>query len=1120
MKDSMKDLLTRLDSILAEGSVAPGEKKALSFKIQKLEKMKKKIEEYQQSLYSVKAASLPRELEKEQNQLADKIAVFLEKIEREYDELNKKSTGNGDTPIKLENLLKGIKKNCSQILKVYQQINNKDMTSGNFIFRGINSTEDALYGMPYNHRRAKDSDQFIHKLADDYMKRIGIKARRTNSIFTTSDKNQASQYGKHVYIIFPVDGFDFCYSKNIKDLVLTNYKYLDTFLNYDVVDEIKGIVTKTWEEASEGDSIKHVFNNISSIDDLLTTYNKHIGDMDKLTNLVEKGVLPKKVGSLLDQVYTENDKPKEIFDFDDNDIYGAILSKHEIYINGKYYAIRSDYLKEIRKFITDLDLSDVELPEKYGKAPEGLMFVNDIVKVIRGSNAGKIGIVYNILPQQVDIKTSYDGSSIFYDIPYDGLEVVDQSVQNKWKWKRGDEVIPTSEDSPFCGYTGEVVEIKDDEPAVGVKFDKPDNTSRYFYNFELVKSTPETQKKYEKLRNPTFQLNDRVVVIDQNSPFYQFTGTISYIYTYSPSPYEVTIDRAGKSPTFKARQLGLESENKDKVKEPIGSGDTVLIKKKGSVYDGELGVIIAIYNDGETSVQLLKGNTAYIDLNYLFKHVQEAQIETDIVEGSVVTVISGDGIGLSGVVIDKEGDSITLKFPMGGVLKTTVSNVKLRIIKDSKGNAINIGDIVTVNNPTQETEDGDFVVSRFTYKNVYKNVYFRVELVSESGKSIMAAPDDITVVSTKMFKKGDKVKIIAGNLAGVEGVVTGNTAIYVKVDTPDGEMSYYEDELEPIIGNEKEENTENLPMPGQKFQIGDTVKVINPDSMYVGKIGKVTSMPKEGLGYGVKFPDAYSNIHFDHDELELVPEQKSSSFKHNDIVEINESPFIANGTLGMVISEDPLLVRILEGDKFGKEFSFGATNLTKIPTYRVGEKVKVINQKLSSFGKTGVILENMGGSLFLVKMDDIAIIVKESSIKRIPNKTTPQPTNTDKIQVGDKVKVNSTWSSLHGKVGTVQAVGDIFADVVIPPDGPEHPTTLELSQLIKIGSNTPDVPTSTKIEIGDIVEVDPAKYPQYAGKKYKVKHMTEDQEVLLIYDLSNQDKGLISVGADEVKKVS
>jgi len=1239
----MKDLLARLDSILAEGSVAPGEKKALSFKLNKLEKMKEKIQKYQHSFSSMKNISLPAELQKEQNQLAEKIAIFTEKLEREYNELNKRLIGKGDTPIKLENLLKGIKKNCSQILKVYQQINNKDLTSNNFLFRGIRSQKDAFYGTPYTNRLPKDSDEFINKLADDYMKRMGIKARRSNSIFATGDRKQASKYGEE-YIIFPVDGFDFCYSKNIKDLILSDFNYLTTFLNSDVVTEIIEIVRKTWKEASEGDKIKQEFDDITSINLLLTdTSYSHNKDMRKLAKLVEKGVLPKKVGSLLEQIYNEDNKPKQKFNFVDNDIYGAILSKNEIYINSKYYAINAKYTKSICKFISDLDLTDVELPEKYGKLTKELKFINDIVKIVNGSDSGKIGIVYEVSNQQANVKTSFDGNIIF-DIPFDDLEVIDK---NQWKWKKGDKVIPTSKNSALRGYEGEVIEIKDNESIVGVKFDKPNDKSYYFYNFELVKSTPETKKKYEELKISMFQVNDRVVIIDPDSPFYQLTGTIVYVFTYDTVSYDVRIDKSFINFIFKPTQIGFKSENKDKIKEPIASGDTVLIKKEGSEYDGKIGVIISVQNSGQAGVQLVGENTKYqyISLKHLFKHNQEAtHNKIDIVVGSVVKVIKGGATGSRGVVIDKEDDDIIIQFYTGNTLKTTVYDVEPKIIKDSKGTAINIGDKVIVNNDELGSDDGNLVVRGFTYTKDDNLAVFAVELYTESGKTIIATPNDITIESTKKFKIGDKVKIISGGLTGFEGEVVDNDGSFIKVSTPQGVLAYKEKELELVANNGKKEDPEEAsntfnpvegdkveliksvhdaakgtkgtieyistfdliyikvegtskiitvpdksylkkidsfskdkfkvgdkvkvvdpshkfygkegyidfvwvdgnfdvkektsqvefyvtkdqiekiktkePIPGQKFQIGDTVKVIEPDSVYFGKIGKVTFIPKKELGYGVKFSDAHSDIHFDQDELELVVKQKND-FKYGDIVEFNKSPIVANGTLGMVTNSDPLLVKILEGDKFGKEFSFDTTQLSKIPMYKVGEKIEVINPKLSLFGKTGVIVDTKNSMLYvkLIGTKD-TIIFNNTSVKRIPDKDIPQPIHADKIQVGDKVKVKSSWSKLFGKIGIVQAVGDTFADVVIPPDGPENPTTIELSSLTKIETNTSINPTFSKIEIGDIVEVDIVKYPQYAGKKYKVKHMTKDREVLLVYDLSDQAKNLITVGADEVKKLS
>lgn len=76
-----------------------------------------------------------------------------------------------------------------------------------------------------------DSSHNAQVLYDHALTKMGIKALRSNSIFTSSDVDQASSYGS-TYIIFPVDGAEYSWTKNAKDLTLdTGYVVNDKFLN-------------------------------------------------------------------------------------------------------------------------------------------------------------------------------------------------------------------------------------------------------------------------------------------------------------------------------------------------------------------------------------------------------------------------------------------------------------------------------------------------------------------------------------------------------------------------------------------------------------------------------------------------------------------------------------------------------------------------------------------------------------------------------------------------------------------------------------------------------------------------------------------------------------------------
>ena len=77
-------------------------------------------------------------------------------------------------------------------------------------------------GVSQFERRPKDTDLTIHRNVVDAMINLGFTAHRGNSIFVTSNKHMARAFssvvlGGQVYIIFPIDGFDYSWSPQVDD---------------------------------------------------------------------------------------------------------------------------------------------------------------------------------------------------------------------------------------------------------------------------------------------------------------------------------------------------------------------------------------------------------------------------------------------------------------------------------------------------------------------------------------------------------------------------------------------------------------------------------------------------------------------------------------------------------------------------------------------------------------------------------------------------------------------------------------------------------------------------------------------------------------------------------------
>lgn len=163
-------------------------------KVAKAEALAQKIKEYEALISKLKA---------EQN----KAASAKEKAIQDKDKL-------GGMDQKLLQYFSYIEKNCSEYLAAVRAAN------GNLLFRGQDDASQPLFvAYPRADREPKDSDPEAQKLLDNYLSLCGFKALRSNSIFTSADRDQASNYGD-VFAIFPKNGFSFTWSTKHDDLVI------------------------------------------------------------------------------------------------------------------------------------------------------------------------------------------------------------------------------------------------------------------------------------------------------------------------------------------------------------------------------------------------------------------------------------------------------------------------------------------------------------------------------------------------------------------------------------------------------------------------------------------------------------------------------------------------------------------------------------------------------------------------------------------------------------------------------------------------------------------------------------------------------------------------------------
>ena len=218
--------------------------------------------------------------------------------------------------------------NCSEILKIYS-------SSNKLLYRRTKKYTNKIFrGTSRNDRRPLDSYLFLSELFDIGLKYLGMTALKSNSIFASNDRSGTYQFGHNDYIIFPIDGFKYTYTK-FADLTLNNeFEFIKHWANTEICSILNQTFLKdfnidqinndhnfwTSEFFNINDNLESIFLKINS---LLIKHNippiKPIDliDMDKFIDYIE----PKNTG-LLDIL----NSPRQF----------------EVMINGSYYAFYTD----------------------------------------------------------------------------------------------------------------------------------------------------------------------------------------------------------------------------------------------------------------------------------------------------------------------------------------------------------------------------------------------------------------------------------------------------------------------------------------------------------------------------------------------------------------------------------------------------------------------------------------------------------------------------------------------------------------------------------------------------------------------------------------------------------
>ncbi len=188
-------------------------------------------------------------------------------------------------PETLTSILLTINSQCSNILSIYKE-------TKKVLYRGFKLTDPILIGESPINRKPIDMPLKYQTKIDYLLKQSGFKALRNNSIFCTSNFYTAKYYGLgNPYVIFPLNGFDFTFSKA-----------------QDLYQEFEKMKTNYMYDPESGETVE--------VDD-----EDYDNDEDDIYYALENNFLG-------------------TFEFQKDNLSKALKYENEVYIHGKYIAVK------------------------------------------------------------------------------------------------------------------------------------------------------------------------------------------------------------------------------------------------------------------------------------------------------------------------------------------------------------------------------------------------------------------------------------------------------------------------------------------------------------------------------------------------------------------------------------------------------------------------------------------------------------------------------------------------------------------------------------------------------------------------------------------------------------
>jgi hypothetical protein len=235
-----------------------------------------------------------------------------------------------------------IKTECSDIINELRQADEA-------LFRGVRSLAGALEGQARPDRRAKDGNQAMSDLFNALLAEAGFAATRQNSVFTTTNLDDANTYKGgdrgSVFYLFPKNGYEFTYTTET-DIVLEEVDYF-RLLNANVIGgwlekatrwahKTTPTNTTSWGIGS-ADAYKELLAALSKFDSKSTDYE----DFAWLSSMIRRfnGSMPPELVLPIDRKYVDLNQFIKSYQPSNTNLRKALVGGLEIYFKCEYYLV-------------------------------------------------------------------------------------------------------------------------------------------------------------------------------------------------------------------------------------------------------------------------------------------------------------------------------------------------------------------------------------------------------------------------------------------------------------------------------------------------------------------------------------------------------------------------------------------------------------------------------------------------------------------------------------------------------------------------------------------------------------------------------------------------------------